>query len=476
MIKILLLTCFTSQFYCCAALFRDFLNQKQINYEKKENFLRAPLYNSDSVSVQYIVISGEQTMSNQLLNANIESVAMGMLTSSKVRDDLLKDFYETRTYQELEGLESKTFTVLSAETDVLSLCNDIVIISFGINYVTEMLHLSKYTIIRYFDAKTGREVSKKQILDDSKIAKFISLVNSRIPEKYKGLISLDEIENGNGVFCGAGFYYILQGSLNNDLYLSGIPSVYVRLSLEEVKPYLNIGGPFGIYTTYTTGTANRGMPEDFYEVDYPNPFISNLHLFESDPWKVLNRPIEKAVCMQKIGDSFVKHHELFYDSLGRTISQLIYTAGGNYLKENISYSYFPDGKLKSVCRYTKEKYSDNTLERRWNYDQQGNLWYNSIISGTHSCVSHYVYFGDLIIEDSYDKNGNDVHYFLSSYLFEMKFGELMGRGMHNDENTAYRAEKRATQLIFMIVISLSSQLYMWKKNLNPSCIMDLRTI
>ena len=287
----------------------------------------------------------------------------------------------------------------------LSYFNDIVVFQAIFQYKAQYQRLKienlEYIQTYYFSFKTGQEYPKESVLNTSKtkeINLFIEQKAKLFFDKYK-LIAIPDNDNENyyhqsyleskqkkpelseftvtdngfiypKVFSFA--YYIsseescLKNVDGNDLEL--------RLSLDEIKPFLNPNGPYGFLMSYQLEQSPKKIA--FQKPRYLNELKQNYFInpitiaFDNEIPLQLKPGIRKVVLSSRYAyqDSFTKNQDFEYNEKGYLVTKNTYI--GQKISNQLALSYNEKNQIVKQMNFENKRLLEAT---DYTYDKQGNL-------------------------------------------------------------------------------------------------------
>ena len=311
-----------------------------------------------------------------------------------------------RYYELANGLRMEELT---ANFFITSLSNNILIGGMNISFdarhkdITFIVDDLGFQDLHYYDLTTGQEIDPKTILNPGKLAEFHKLVKSRVPEALKPMADTLDFNLGLPVINGGSFYYFLEGNLEVRTNYQAI--LQVRLSLEEVLPFINPKGPFKNYLKLKFSNAKHsGISPD----NHQHAGIRCLQVAESLRMEHLSgKPYaNQTVHISSSGPSAVDV-EIGFNKQGNPRFRTTVTPNPRIPKDSVVYTYYSNGKLRKMDFYELKRGIDSNGIRyhymqnyTYNYDpQQNKVAKINYEDGFPGDGEYYTYIGDRVIID-----------------------------------------------------------------------------
>lgn len=315
---------------------------------------------------------------------------------------------------------------VQAEFSITSLCNHILVAGMNISFTAarEQDKLSvkelAFQDLHYYDLIQGIEIDPSTILDTRKLPEFYRLVKSRIPGHLKKMADTLDLKKGLPLFNGAGFYYFIEGNI--ETYSENQSILQIRLSLEEVSPFLNSNGPFKAYIPLKTSNTNHnGLMSGGVEGSAIQP------LKELQSLRTINLLMEnlsgKEYANKRVyirSDQMGIETQITFNKFGQPTNKKTVLKEEGSSVDSTAFTYDVNGKLKAIDLYElktvsyidEEKREELKLIKTSVFDEQQNLIkrteyhvFDYRPDDIETDTDYYTYLKDRIIQDaSYETN------------------------------------------------------------------------
>ncbi|NOQ72364.1 MAG: hypothetical protein GQ574_10210 [Crocinitomix sp.] len=425
---------------------QDQVNNTFFQVQDQETTVDCPLYGQEQVEFYYGTIKPNKYKGIPKINEQVELLSHDFLRSEEVYEEFMLHFnasveyeFSTQDYSELLGSSrSDQASKFKPELDDVRfyfthLNHEVAILQCEIDYdVMDKKNQRKWFQLKfsklyYFDLNTGSLLSPSEFIDHKKLKEFNQLIQDKVPEKFKELVTKEVLDNANYLFNGANFYAILLENSNDFEY--GLPNLHIRFSLREIQPFLSNTGGLREYKNLVEkaptfqGFCYLPLAESnrFHEAEYEYMLYAFDFAFR----------VQKAPKTDKIivwyNSPFGKRQksvEMRYRKDGEITSIVRYERGMNFSKaiDSLQFEY-DDGHLSSVYVFETSNYVPYlVLGESWQYNEKGTI------------ISRKAYV------ESYD--GESIQYYaLELYLTYFNGYAIMDgnyhtiKGMHNSRRS-----------------------------------------
>lgn len=309
---------------------------------------------------------------------------------------------------------------LYAEFFITTLCGHILIGGMNVSFIAardqDQLSVKDLAFqdLHYYDLIKGVEIDPSTILDRKKLREFHKLIKNHVPEHLKGMADTLDLTKGLPLFNGASFYYFIEGNIEADTDKQAI--LQIRLSFEEVLPYLNPDGPFKAYLAIKP--TNSKFSELMYD-EYNNYNFHCLHAVESlSSIERLMENLSGDAYANKTAHIIQEHWpdvetQISFNKAGQVLNRKVTVPKEQISDDSLAYSYHPNGNLKTLDFYELKNVTDESGERdelklvkACLFDEHQNLLKRSTYSyylyhGTdiESSTAYFSYFNDRVVMD-----------------------------------------------------------------------------
>ena len=361
---------------------------------------------------------------------------------------------------------------------ITSLSNNILIGGMNISFdarhkdVTFIVEDLGFQYLHYYDLNTGQEIDPKTILNTKKLAEFHKLVKSRVPEALKPMADTLDFNLGLPVINGGSFYYFLEGNLEVRTDYQAI--LQVRLSIEEVLPFINPEGPFKSYLKIEFSNANHSRINPY---NHQHAGIQCLQIAES--LQMLDGLVEnlsgksysnQTVHISSAGRSAIDI-EIGFNKQGNPRFRTTMTPNQTIPKDSVVYTYYSNGKLKKVDFYELKKGIDSNgtryqfmLNHVENFDpQQNKVEYINYEDGFVADGEYYTYIGDRVIIDHNNQFGRASGYYQEAHEYVITKGAVLPSQNNNQVplNLQYTSRMSGDTTFIECTNERRTEVYLW---------------
>ncbi|MFT5819696.1 MAG: hypothetical protein ACI8ZM_000921 [Crocinitomix sp.] len=393
----LFLVCLFGQFSFGTTYVQDQVNSTYIQLQDQDTTIDCPLYEQEEVYVNYATLRSNNYKGIPKINKEVELLSHEFLRSEEVYTAFMQHFkasieyeFSTQDYSERLGNSqtgqaskfkpdfdevSFSFTHLNHEVAILQCVIDYDVIDKKNQRKWFQLTFSK---LYYFDLNTGSQLSPSTFIDQKRAKEFKRLIQDKVPEKHKKLITEEALSSADYLFSGASFYAILLGKSNDFEY--GLPNIHIRFSLGEIQPFLSNSGGLRAYkkliekTPTFQGYCYLPLEESnrFHEVEYEYM----LYAFDFS-YRVQNAPeTDKAIVWYNApSGKRQKAVEMRYGKDGKITSIVRYERSMHVSKalDSLQFDY-DDDHLSSVYVFERSNFVPYlVLDESWHYDEKGTM-------------------------------------------------------------------------------------------------------
>lgn len=487
----------------------DVLNNKKVTYKSKYLYLnnsKINFYEELDMSIP-ILIDLKDSNIQKKINKRFENILVTQLESDsfklKINDHCKEsvhmylnnrdeDYDDLGLYQDNESRFSPELTDIRHR--FLSYYNGILVFQAVFKYqaVYNRFKINKfeYTQTYYINVNTGKEYNASSIYKLSSIKQFNELLEKKISIKLNNYVQQNqkmkqdpsdfyedaaiEYAQSKKPMKVSGFSALKNGYIfpkifsfsyhipqwQSCMYNTGGLDAEIRLTFEEIKPFINPNGPYGsLLNTETPNGNNKFIFSDDNTISaYNLPHVNykiNVPFLEETP-KFYPKNIKTVIIKQKdrhsSKDTIIPFREILMSKSGQVVEKINFSSGKKYHSE--SYLFDSLGQLIKISKFNKEVLTEAT---DITYNAKGNLLTSTITNNPTNDQTNYFYYhnnkcyfeiyavfngktdieynvysftdsGYLLDKIHYDQSGssNDQH-----YLFKNNKILCVTSGMHN---------------------------------------------
>lgn len=467
----------------------DLLNNKKVTYISKYQTLnnsKINFYEELDVSIP-ILIDLKDSNIQKKINKRFENILFSQLESDSFKlkinahckesvhmylNNRDEDYDDLGLYQDNETRFSPELTYIKHQ--FLSYYNGILVFQAVFKYqaVYNRFKINKfeYTQTYYINVNTGKEYNASAIYKQSNIKQFNELLEKKISLKLNNYVQQNqknkqdpsdfyedatlEYAQSKKPMKVSGFsalkngfifpkifsfsYYIPQWQ--SCMYNTGGLDAEIRLSFEEIKPFLNPNGPYGslINTTMPKEINNFIFPNKHNINTYKSPYVEakiNIPFLEELP-KLYPHNIKTVIIKQKDRytkkDTVIPFREISISKSGQVLEKVNFSSGKKYYSE--SYLFDSLGQLIKISEFKREVISEAF---DFTYNTKGNILTSTQTGNPTSDETRYYYYKDNVCYlESYSVfNGKiDIDYSVFSFTDS---GFLKDKKQYNQNSSNY---------------------------------------
>ena len=422
----------------------DVLNNKKVTYKSKYQTLnnsKINFYEELDVSIP-ILIDLKDSVIQKKINKRFETILVSQLDSDsfklKINDHCKESVHmylnnDDEAVDDL-GLYQDNETRFSPElTDIkhrfLSYYNGILVFQAVFKYqaVYNRFKINKfeYTQTYYINVNTGKEYNTASIYKLSSIKQFNELLEKKISLKLNNYVLQNqkmkqdpsnfyddasvEYAQSKKPMKVSGFsalkngyifpkifsfsYYIPQWQ--SCMYNTGGLDAEIRLTFEEIKPFLNPNGPYGAFLNTEAQNNNNTFifQNDNTISAHILPHINykiNVPFLEETP-KFYPKKIKTVIIKQKDrnakNDTLLPYREILMSKSGQVLEKINFSSGKKYNSE--SYLFDSLGQLIKISKFKKEVLAEAT---DITYNTKGNILTSTNTSNPTNDQTNYFYY------------------------------------------------------------------------------------